>query len=115
MGLAAHLGVLLDKPSIGCAKSILTGTHGALKEQAGSWMELVDEKADGERIGAVVRTRDGVRPVYVSQGNRVSLETAIRLTLEVTCGFRIPRPTRDADHFASEVKRKLLRGELSEK
>jgi deoxyribonuclease V len=115
MGLAAHLGVLLDRPSIGCAKSILIGTHGALKEQAGSWTELVDEKAGGERIGAVVRTRDGVRPVYVSQGHRVSLETAIRWTLEVTCGFRIPRPTRDADHFASEIKRKLLRGELSEK
>jgi len=114
-GLAAHLGLLLDKPSIGCAKSILIGTHGVLKRKAGSWTELVDEKAGGERIGAVVRTRDGVRPVYVSQGHRVSLETAIRLTLEVTCGFRIPRPTRDADHFASEIKRKLLRGELSEK
>lgn len=58
MGLAAHLGVLLDKPSIGCAKSILIGTHGTLKEQAGSWSALVDEKTGGERIGAVVRTRE---------------------------------------------------------
>jgi deoxyribonuclease V len=115
MGLASHLGVLLDKPSIGCAKSILIGTHGPLKEQAGSWRALMDEKAGAERIGAVVRTRDGVRPVYVSQGNRVSLETAIRLTLQVADGFRIPRPTRDADHFASEIKRKLLQAELSEK
>lgn len=53
--------------------------------------------------------------MYVSQGHRVSLETAIGLTLEVTRGFRISRPTRDADHFASEVKRKVLRGALSEK
>jgi deoxyribonuclease V len=115
LGLASHLGVLLDKPSIGCAKSILVGTHGRLEESAGSWTELVDEKAGRERIGAVVRIRDSVRPVYVSQGNRVSLETAIRLTLTVGNGFRIPRPTRDADHFASEVKRKVLREELSEK
>jgi deoxyribonuclease V len=115
MGLASHLGVLLDRPSIGCAKSILTGTHGPLKEKAESWTELVDEKAGGERIGAVVRTRAGVRPVYVSQGHRVSLETAVRLTLEATGRLRIPRPTRDADHFASEVKTKLLRGKLSEK
>ena len=75
----------------------------------------MDEKAGGERIGAALRTRDGVRPIYVSQGHRVSLETAIRLTLQVADGFRIPRPTRDADHFASEIKRKLLAGELSEK
>ena len=114
-GLASHLGVLLDKPAVGCAKSILIGSHGALTERAGSWTELVDEKAGGERIGAVVRTGDGVRPMYVSQGHRVSLETAIRLTLEVADGYRIPRPTREADHFASEIKRKLLGGELSEK
>jgi deoxyribonuclease V len=114
-GLASHLGVLLDKPSIGCAKSILIGTHGTLSKKAGSSAALIDEKAEGERIGAAVRTRDGVRPIYVSQGHRVSLETAIRLTLQVTDGLRIPRPTRMADHFAGEIKRKLLGGELSEK
>lgn len=105
MGLASHLGVWLDRPTIGCAKSILIGTHGDLKKEAGSWTGLVDE--GGERIGAAVRTRAGVRPVYVSQGNRVSLETAIRLTLEVANGFRIPRPTREADRFTKEVKQKL--------
>lgn len=114
-GLASHLGVLLDRPTIGCAKSLLIGTHGALSEKAGSWVELVDEKAGGERIGAVLRTRDGVRPIYISQGHRISLETAIRLTLAVSDGYRTPRPTRDADHFASETKRKLLRAQLSEK
>jgi deoxyribonuclease V len=115
LGLASHLGVLLDKPSIGCAKSILIGQHGSLKKEAGSWTALVDDKARGERIGAAVRTRDAVRPVYVSQGNRVSLETAIQLTLKVTDGYRIPRPTRAADQFAGEIKRNLLRGQLCEK
>lgn len=114
-GLACHLGVLLDRAAIGCAKSILIGKHGPLKEKAGSWTDLVYEKAGGERIGAVVRTRSEVRPVYVSQGHRVSLETAIRLTLAVADGFRIPRPTREADQFASEIKRRLLQEGLSEK
>jgi deoxyribonuclease V len=115
MGLASHLGVVLDLPSIGCAKSLLIGTHKALPQKAGSWTPLSDEKSGGERIGAVVRTRSGVNPIYVSQGHRVSLETSIRLTLAVTDGYRIPRPTRDADHFAGEIKKKLLAGQASEK
>jgi deoxyribonuclease V len=114
-GLACHLGVLLDCPTIGCAKSLLIGSHGPVGEKAGSWTPLVDEKASGELIGGVLRTRTGVRPIYISQGHRVSLESAIQLTLMVTNGFRIPRPTRDADHFAGEIKRKLLGGRLSEK
>jgi deoxyribonuclease V len=105
MGLASHLGILLDRPTIGCAKSILIGTHGKLAEKAGSWVALLDEKAGGERVGAAVRTREGVKPVYVSQGHRVSLDSAIRLTLAVTDGVRIPRPTRAADRMVSEVKR----------
>jgi deoxyribonuclease V len=115
MGLASHLGVVLDRPSIGCAKSLLIGSHKALPQKAGSWTLLIDEKAGGERIGAVVRTRAGVRPIYVSQGHRVSLETSVRLTLAVTNGYRIPRPTRDADHFAGEIKRKALEAQASEK
>src|SRR5258707_9675032 len=105
MGLATHLGILLDRPTIGCAKSILIGTQGDLSEKAGSWSALTDDKAGGERIGAAVRTRDGVKPVYVSQGHRVSLESAIRLALAVSDGVRIPRPTREADQFVSEVQR----------
>jgi len=109
MGLATHLGILLDRPAIGCAKSILIGTHADLAEKAGSWAALTDDKAGGERIGAAVRTRDGVKPVYISQGHRVSLESAIRLTLAVSDGVRIPRPTRAADQFVSEVKRKGIK------
>ena len=108
-GLACHLGVLLDRATIGCAKSLLIGTHGELGEEAGSWTPLVDERAEGQTIGAVVRTRNGVRPIYVSQGHRVSLETAIRMTLQVADGVRIPRPTRAADAFARERKQRLLR------
>jgi deoxyribonuclease V len=114
-GLAAHLGVVLDRPTIGCAKSLLIGTHGTLPKAAGSWVPLCDERADGECIGAALRTRTDVNPVFVSQGNRVSLETAIRLTLAVSDGYRIPRPTRDADRFAGETKRKLLGTAPSEK
>jgi len=104
----------LDCPSIGCAKSLLIGSHKTLPQKGGSWNPLIDERT-GERIGAVLRTRGGVRPIYVSQGHRVSLETSIRLTLAVTDGYRIPRPTRDADHFAGEIKRKLLGAQASEK
>jgi deoxyribonuclease V len=115
MGLASHLGVVLDLPTIGCAKSLLIGTHQAPPQKLGSWTPLRDEKAGGDRIGAALRTRTGVKPIYVSQGHRVSLETSIRFTLAVTDGYRIPRPTRDADHFAGETKRKVLAGQACEK
>src|SRR5579859_6077064 len=109
MGLATHLGILLDRPTIGCAKSILIGTHERLAAKTGGWVPLVDENSSGETIGAVVRTRDGVSPVYISQGHRISLPTAIQMTLQVCDGVRIPRPTREADKLVSEVKRNLIR------
>lgn len=112
-GLACHLGVLLDRPTIGCAKSRLIGTESEPRRKAGSWTPLVDESASGERIGAVLRTREAVRPIYISQGHRVSLATAIRLTLAVCDGFRVPRPTRDADHFVRALKQRYLAGELA--
>lgn len=106
MGLATHLGLVLDRPTIGCAKSILIGTHGKLGHAAGSSSALVDEKAGGEKLGVALRTRAGAKPVYVSQGNKISLETAIRMTLAVSDGYRIPRPTRDADRYVGELKRR---------
>jgi deoxyribonuclease V len=75
---------------------------------------LVDAQADRECIGAAVRTRRGVRPIYVSQGHRISLASAIRWTWRVTDGLRIPRPTRDADHLAAETKRAFLAPHASE-
>lgn len=101
-GFASHLGVVLDRPTVGCAKSILVGVPEALDHAAGSWAPLVEK---GEVIGAAVRTREGVKPIYVSQGHRVSLPTAIRFTCAVADGFRVPKPTREADQFVGEVKR----------
>jgi len=107
MGLATHLGILLDRPAIGCAKSMLIGEHRLLGRKKGMWAPIMDGQ---ETIGVALRTKTGVKPVYVSQGHRISLQTAVRLTLSVTDGKRIPRPTRDADHHVSEVKRKLALG-----
>ena len=100
-GLASHLGVLLDVPTIGCAKSRLIGEHREPAARAGSWTPLTD---DGARIGAAVRTRAGSRPVYISCGHRVSLARAIALTLEACDGPRVPRPTRRADRLVALAK-----------
>ncbi len=97
-GLACHLGVLTDIPSIGVAKSRLVGTHADLPAEKGQWVPLLDK---GETIGAVVRTRTGVSPVYVSIGHRVSLATAINYTLHCTTRFRLPETTRCAHRLAS--------------
>lgn len=101
-GLTSHLGVLLDIPAIGCAKSLLVGDHQPLPPNAGAWTPLRDA---GEVIGAVLRTRAGVKPIYVTQGHRISLLTALHFVAAVLDGFRIPRPTRDADRFVAAVKR----------
>lgn len=98
LGLASHLGVLLDRPTVGCAKSRLVGTYGEVGEAKGSWSELSD---DGEVIGAVVRTREGVRPVYVSVGHRIDLASAIELVLRCAPRYRLPEPTRRAHRLAS--------------
>lgn len=97
-GLACHLGVLTGLPAIGVAKSRLVGSHGALPQKKGSWVPLQDE---GEVIGAVVCTRSGVKPLYVSIGHRVSLETAIEYVLRCTTNYRLPETTRAAHRLAS--------------
>lgn len=97
-GLACHLGLLANLPSIGVAKSRLIGEHAALGPRRGEWVPLVD---NGERIGAVLRTRTGVRPVYVSIGYRISLETAIDYVLRCTTRYRLPETTREAHRLAS--------------
>lgn len=97
-GIACHLGVLLDAPAIGVAKSRLIGTHAPPPAEKGGWTPLVD---GGEVIGAVLRTRSGVKPVYVSIGHRVSLATAVALTLACTTRYRLPETTRQAHRLAS--------------
>jgi deoxyribonuclease V len=106
-GIACHLGLLLDKPTIGCAKSILVGRAEEPGAQADSTSPLVDQ---GETVGVALRTRDKVRPIYVSIGHRVSLESAVRIVTQCTDGFRIPRPTREADHWVGELRRAYQAG-----
>lgn len=101
-GITSHLGLLLDTPTIGCAKSLLVGTHLPLARDAGRSTPLWDK---GEIVGAVLRTKKGVKPIYVTQGHRISLPTALGFVQSVLDGYRIPRPTRDADRFVAEVKR----------
>jgi deoxyribonuclease V len=99
LGIASHLGLWLDLPSIGCAKSILTGHHKPVSEEAGSWVPL---EADGEVIGAVLRTRAHVKPMIISLGHRISLETSLRYVLACCRGYRLPEPTRLADKLSKD-------------
>ena len=97
-GLACHLGVLTDFPTIGVAKSRLLGTFSGLSEERGSHVPLMDKE---EQIGAVLRTRSGVKPVFVSVGHRISLSSAIAYVMACTPRYRLPETTRWADRIAS--------------
>lgn len=97
MGLASHLGLFLDVPTIGCAKSRLCGSHDVPGAESGSYADLVD---GSEVIGAALRTRAGVKPVYVSIGHRVDLPAAVHWVLACCRGYRLPEPTRLA-HLAA--------------
>lgn len=97
-GIACHLGVLVDIPTIGVAKSLLVGKHEILPETRGSWQPLIHK---GETIGAVLRSRTKVKPLYISSGHRVSLPTAIDYVLRCTPKYRLPETTRIADKLAS--------------
>ena len=99
LGIASHLGLWLELPTIGCAKSILTGHHATLGEEVGDWVPL---RADGETIGAVLRTRAHVKPMIVSPGHRISLETSLRYVLACSKGYRLPEPTRLADKLSKD-------------
>ncbi|AKG24321.1 deoxyribonuclease V [Calothrix sp. 336/3] len=98
-GIACHLGVILNLPTIGVAKSLFIGSHGELPESRGSWQPLIH---NSETIGAVLRTRVGVKPLYISIGHRISLATAIAYVLRCTPKYRLPETTRIADKLASD-------------
>jgi deoxyribonuclease V len=101
-GFACHLGVLLDRPTLGVAKSILVGEpQGPLDSEKGHHVPLVD---DGETIGAVLRTRTDVNPVYVSVGHRLTLDAAVALTLDCSPRYKIPEPTRQAHKRSRATK-----------
>jgi deoxyribonuclease V len=104
-GIASHVGILLDLPSIGCAKSLLIGEHDSLPETVGS--SAIIRHVD-EIVGLALRTRKEVKPVYVSVGHKIDLPSATEIILACTQGFRLPEPTRFAHNLATQ-KSLLLR------
>jgi deoxyribonuclease V len=103
VGIASHIGLLIDRPVIGCAKSLLIGDYQDPDLPRGSKSYLFNKNSD--IIGAVVRTREKIKPVFVSIGHRIDIDEAIRLTLCCGKGYRIPEPTRQADLLVEKVKR----------
>ena len=102
LGIAAHMGLLLDVPTIGCAKTLLTGTY---KEPAKKRGSLAPLRAKDEVIGTDVRTRDKVKPLFVSVGHKIDQASAIRLVLECCRGYRLPEPTRQAHIHVNALRR----------
>lgn len=97
-GVACHLGLETDLPTVGVAKSRLCGQHEDVPETKGGWVPLLDK---AECIGAVVRTRTRVKPLYISSGHKISLSSAVSLVLDCTTKYRLPETTRWADGLAS--------------
>src|ERR671916_3177208 len=102
MGLASHLGLSLDVPTVGCAKSRLVGSYKEPGREKGSATDLVHR---GEIVGRVLRTRDGVSPVYVSVGNGIDLGSAVELVLACSPKYRLPETTRQAHNAANRLRR----------
>lgn len=105
LGIAAHLGLRLGIPSVGCAKSRLWGEAGEPAEEKGAWRPL--KSPGGEAVGALVRTRKGVKPVYISPGHLIDLQSAIAYTLALCPRYRIPVPIRAAHVRTNEERRRL--------
>lgn len=103
-GIACHLGVICDLPSIGCAKSRLIGRHGELAKRRGACTPLRD---GAEIVGTMVRTREATRPLFVSVGHRMTLPDARRLVLDCAVRYRLPEPTRLADRLVARARRRF--------
>jgi deoxyribonuclease V len=101
-GIASHLGLWLDLPSIGCAKSLLVGEYKEPGLKRGSVAPLFHRE---EQVGAILRTKDGVAPVFVSQGHKISLEKAVEVVLACCTKYRLPEPTRQAHLLVNEIRR----------
>ena len=106
IGLASHMGLLLDRPSLGCAKSRLFGTSAEPDREAGSRTALYD--SSGLQIGVTLRTRTGVKPIFVSPGHRVGMKAAAQWALRVGGGYRIPEPIRQAHLLVNRRRIELL-------
>jgi deoxyribonuclease V len=101
-GLACHLGVLLDIPTVGVAKTLLVGKSEPVPDEKGAWKPLLHK---GDVVGAALRTRVGVTPVYVSIGHKVDLDSAIALALHCVKQVRLPETTRFAHNFVNDLRR----------
>ena len=104
VGIASHVGLLIDRPTFGCAKSVLVGKYEEPGPERGAWTPLVDPK-NGEQVGAAVRTKNRVQPIYVSPGHLIDFEGAIKLTLDCDGGYRQPEPTRRAHLLVNALRR----------
>ena len=107
LGIASHIGVLLDLPTIGCAKSRLIGEFEEPDWKRGALAPL---RFQEKIVGAVLRTRDHVRPLFISPGHKISLKNSVEIVLQTTRGFRIPEPLRRADFLSKRVKREYSTG-----
>lgn len=101
IGIASHLGLLLDVPSVGCGKTRLVGEHEEPGPAVGDHVPLVYE---GRRVGAVLRTRENVKPIYVSPGHRIGIPQAVRWVLRCGAGYRLPEPTRRAHVLSNKAR-----------
>ena len=102
IGLASHVGLFLDVPTVGCAKTVLVGMFEEPRMEKGNATDMVHR---GEVVGRAVRTRDGVSPVYVSVGNGVDLDSSVELVLACCTKYRLPEPTRQAHNAANRLRR----------
>jgi deoxyribonuclease V len=107
LGIASHIGVLLNVPTIGCAKSRLVGTYKEPGFKKRNWSFL---KHDGEIVGVVLRTRDNVKPLFVSPGHRIDIQGSIGIVLACSQKYRIPEPLRRADFISKKIKKELSAG-----
>jgi deoxyribonuclease V len=105
LGIATHLGIILNMPTIGCAKSRLIGIHDEAPSERGAFAELY---YNNEKIGVALRTRANTKPVYVSPGHKITLSESIDIVLAACTKFRIPEPTRAAHHLVNEIRKQYL-------
>ena len=102
VGIASHIGLLIERPTLGCAKSVLVGKYEEPAGERGSWTEMIDK---GEVVGAALRTKTNVQPVFVSPGHLIDLAGAIELAMRCDNGYRQPEPTRRAHNLVNAMRR----------
>lgn len=105
LGLACHIGLFLDTPTIGCAKTRLTGSHDPVGENKNDSVELWDQ--DQKKMGYVLRSRNRCKPIFISPGHQISAENSLKWTLDCISSYRIPEPTRQAHLWVNEERKRL--------